>query len=120
MNSKKIKGVTGDIKFLRKAIRAKGRTTMPDGACFLSARMDIHIHICTDRYRAISVQAGKGPLDSKNFRAPGNHLKTTGLEESIHAFLFPPDGLAPQKDSGSFPDVCEMLPPPSFYLVLSP
>lgn len=104
-----------DINFSRKVIRAKWRAMMLDEACSLFARMDI----CSDKCRAISVEAGIGSLDSKNFRAPGNHLKITGLEESIHAFLSATDVLAPQKDSGSFPNVFEMLPPPSFYLVLS-
>lgn len=77
--------------------------------------MYLYVHICRDRCRAVSVEASMGSLDSKNCRAPGNHLKTTGLEESIHAFLSTIDALALQKDPGYFPDVFEMFPPSSTF-----
>ena len=75
--------------------------------------MDLCIHICTDRRKAVSVEAGMGALDSKNFRGLGNHLKPTGLEESIHSFLSAIDALALQKDPGYFPGVFEVLQPSS-------
>lgn len=69
------------------------------------------LHICANRHKAISVETGMGSLDSKNFRAPGKHLKATGLEESVQTSLSVVAALALQKEPACFLDVLEMLLP---------
>ena len=91
-----------DSNSSRKVVRGKWRAMMAHEARSPSARVDICIHRRTDKCRALSVEAGMGSLDSKNRRAPGNHLKTTGLEESIHEFRSAIDALAPPERFGLF------------------
>lgn len=83
------------INFSRRVIRAKWQAMMLDELALSLPGWTSIDNICTDRCRAISVEADTQSLDSKNVRAQGNHLKTTGLEESIHAFLSAIDVLAP-------------------------
>lgn len=110
-----------DSNSSRKVVRGKWRAMMAHEARSPSARVDICIHRRTDKCRALSVEAGMGSLDSKNRRAPGNHLKTTGLEESIHEFRSAIDALAPPRKIRALFLVslkCFRLLP-SIYLVLS-